>query len=237
MSEKRTAYRTRFAVPDLAVEGRAQPLFDMQPHNPTNWKEKVRSASFDERQIVKWIMQLYNQGQPFDADVTYSTGHIWYDLPQPRLKFDLYPQSDRVIAADARHIPINGASVGSMIVDPPFVVAPTMKPGIIRERFGHYQTIETLWAFYAASLSESYRVLRPNGILAFKCQDNLSNSGQHWSHLFVMNTAQEVGFICDDLFVLLSDRVLWSPNMAHQQHARKIHSYYLVFRKPKGKKP
>ena len=51
------------------------------------------------------------------------------------------------------------------------------------------------------------------------------------SHAKIMQWASEVGFYCKDLFVLGNNNVLLSPNTANQQHARKNHSYFLVFKK------
>ena len=50
--------------------------------------------------------------------------------------------------------------------------------------------------------------------------------------------AQEIGYYVKDLFILQATSVLFSPNMANQQHARKTHSYFLVLQKgaPEGKR-
>lgn len=61
-----------------------------------DWSTKFTSLSYDEVRILRGIMDLYNGGQPFDLDPTYSKGNFWKKLPAPRLKFDLDPQVDGV---------------------------------------------------------------------------------------------------------------------------------------------
>ena len=107
------------------------------------------------------------------------------------------------------------------------------KPGIIKERFGYYKNVPMLWQFYRASLDEFYRILKPEGILVFKCQDTIENSSQYLSHVEIINHAYSTGFYPLDLFILVANNRLMSPSQAIQQHARKYHSYFIVFKKSK----
>lgn len=193
-----------------------------------DWGSKVTSLSYDETEIIKWIIDLHNAGRAFDLDATYSTGHIWRNLPEPRYKFDLVPQAAGCVRADSRSLPLSAASLSSIMFDPPFVVAPNPKPGIVRDRFSCYPNIAALWRFYRESLREFYRVLRPEGVVAFKCQDVVDSGTNYMTHAAVVVMAQEAGFYVKDLFVLARANVLWSPNMEKQQHARKTHRYYIV---------
>jgi len=117
--------------------------------------------------------------------------------------------------------------------DPPFVVSgtPTVNTGKIRDRFSSFATVASLYQFYGAALLEFQRVLRPGGVIAFKCQDMVSSNRQHLSHVAIVNGALKIGLRVEDLFVLVRTTMMFSPNMANQQHARKRHCYYLVFRK------
>lgn len=195
------------------------------------WNDMATTLEFDEQRIIKAIMKLHNNGQPFDVDPTYSKGVFWRGLPEPRHKFDINPQVEGVTQGDARSLPLDDESVGSVMFDPPFVVAPSPKPGIIRDRFSCYYNAAELWGMYGEALAEFWRVLRPAGIVAFKCQDMVSSGRQWWSHIEVYRMATELGFYGKDLFVLGRHNVLWSPNMKNQRHARKNHSYYWVFQK------
>lgn len=114
--------------------------------------------------------------------------------------------------------------------DPPFVVGMSSY-GVIKDRFSKFRTPAELWAFYAASIKEFERILRDDGLLVVKCQDMVSSGVQFMSHVEIIRMAEEIGFYCKDMHVLGSNNVMWSPNMVKQQHARKNHSYFIVFRK------
>lgn len=203
---------------------------------PTYWNDKATSLSYDEPQIIRWIMLLHNNGNAFDVDPTYSKGVFWRDLPKPKYKFDLAPQIDGVEQADARALPLANSSVDSIMFDPPFVIKNVARVGgtlgKIEARFSGYKSVPELWQFYHDALTEFWRVLRPGGMVAFKCQDIVS-SGRNWmTHARVISQAEDLGYYVKDLFVLARKNVLWSPNMANQQHARKNHCYFLVLVKP-----
>lgn len=208
-------------------------LFEIEEKvKPFRWSELAVSLTNNERDIIRWIMLLHNDGKPFDVDPTYSTGRFWDGIPGPRHRFDINPQVEDVIEADARAIPLPDASVRSIMFDPPFVVGghnEGFKDGIIKKRFSFFRTMKELYSFYDAALAEFWRLLQKGGIVAFKCQDTVSGGKQFISHFEVMKQAERLGFYCKDLFVLGRTNVLWSPNMANQQHARKNHCYFIVF--------
>ena len=207
---------------------------DVVVEERVNWNDMAVSLEFDERRIIKAIMKLHNNGRTFDVDPTYSRGVFWEGLPKPKHRFDINPQCEGVEQADARALPLDDCSVDSIMFDPPFVLKDVVNrkvTGIIETRFFAYKNSDELWGMYKASLREFYRVLRPNGIVAFKCQDTISGGKQYWSHIEVHKMATEIGFYGKDMFIIGRHNVLWSPNMKNQLHARKNHSYYWVFKK------
>ena len=121
--------------------------------------------------------------------------------------------------------------------DPPFVGGSRKdgKPGIIKTRFGYYKNIPELWVMYIEALKEFYRILKSEGILIFKCQGSIESSKQYLSNFKIIKEAIRIGFYPKDEFILLAKSRLISPNMANQQHARKFHSYFLVFIKTECK--
>ena len=193
--------------------------------------EIIKSISYSQEEILKWILQLYCP-DGFDLDPTYSKGVFYKNVPPPRLKYDLNPQIEGVQQADCTNLPLETRSLKSIVFDLPFVagIGKKGKPGIIRTRFGSYKDIQNeLWGMYHKALREFHRILKFDGVLVFKCQDTISSSKQYLSHVEIINVAIKLGFYPKDLFILLAKSRLMSPNMRIQQHARKFHSYFLVF--------
>lgn len=63
----------------------------------------IKNISFDQKEILYNIMQLHNDGKPFDCDITASTLKFYeakpndkYNIPEPQYLFDVYPQFERV---------------------------------------------------------------------------------------------------------------------------------------------
>lgn len=199
-------------------------------------KRWIKSVSYDQDELLRWILRLYVPQGAFDVDPTYSTGGFYRNVPQPRLCFDLTPQRDFVQKADCRCLPIADASVASIIIDPPFL-ATTGKSlesatgNIINRRFSVYRNERELAALYEAAIAEAHRILVPGGILVFKCQDKVSSGKQHMMHCSVYEWAIRQGFEAVDLFILLAKSRLVANWQRNQKHARKYHSYFWVFRK------
>ena len=203
----------------------------------------IRIISYDQTEILLNILRLHVPAGVIDCDPTYSKGQFYKDgvIKQPRLRFDLYPSGPGIEKADCRHLPIEDNTLNCMILDPPFL-ATTGKSlsgrigNIINRRFGVYPNEKALHQFYIDSLKEAYRVLKPHGILIFKCQDKVSSGTQYLSHVFICNEAVNIGFYPRDLFVLLAKSRLTADWQArNQKSARKYHCYFLVFEKD-GKK-
>jgi len=204
-------------------------MFNLQP-KASHPKRVIRTTYTDERDLLNDILFLYNHGEGVDVDPCYSVGRFWKGLPQPKYKFDLAPQLPEVQQADCTNLPLEPGQVKSIMFDPPFVTYPS-DTSIITNRFSAFKTLDDLKNMYIESLSEFYRVLKNKGLLIFKCQDLVHNHKQFLTHTFVINRAEMEGFFCHDCIILIRDNVLLSPHIQKQQHARKTHSYYLVFSK------
>lgn len=196
----------------------------------------IKTTSYDQHEIIKNIIELHNNGNGFDLDPTYSSGRFYSKkggIPQPKIKSDLIPKFDDVNEWDASNLDIPDSSVKSIIFDPPFVAGYTknIPSGIIGKRFYGFRYIPDLWKWYESCLDEFSRVLKRNGLLVFKCQDTVSSGKQWWSHVHIINEASKRGFYCKDLFVLNAKNRIIGHNHANQKHARKFHSYFLVFNK------
>lgn len=195
----------------------------------------VKTVSQNQSEILSWIIQLYCP-RGFDLDCTYSKGAFYKKgIPEPKIKMDINP-SPGIIPADVKALPLKSSCLETIIFDPPFLGASPVKLGrpgsnIISTRFGHYRTFNDLWEMYRAALNECFRVLSPRGFLIVKCQDGINDHKQHFSHVEIINSALQLGFYAVDLFILLSRSVLIDGRWKNQEHARKTHSYFLVFSK------
>lgn len=202
----------------------------------------ISSISYSQDEIIKNILSLHCNGGNIECDPTYSKGVFYKNIAQPTYKFDLYPQNSETVKADCRHLPLNNASVTTLMFDPPFVIGsgPSLSnavkgQSIIQKRFTGFKSGEELWKFYRESLDEFYRVIKPEGILIVKSQDVVASGKQYLSHIEIINYAYKIGFYPKDLFILNAKSRLISGKVKNQQHARKYHSYFIVFKKEKPK--
>ena len=204
----------------------------------------IKSLSFNQQEIIQNIISLYIPSKQIDLDPTYSKGIFYKNAPfnQPTLKYDLCPQADDVLKADCRQLPLQDQSINSIMFDPPFLATTgsslnsNQNNNLINKRFGVYPNEPALHQMYRDSLKEFWRILKPDGILIFKCQDKVSSGKQYMTHVYTMNMAEEIGFYTLDLFVLGVESRLVADWQRNQKHARKFHSYFLVFQKPKNKR-
>ena len=200
----------------------------------------IKSISYDQSEIIKWILDLHVPSHRIDCDPTYSKGNFYKGtgIDPPRLRFDISPQSLDVEYGDSRCLPLDSESLDCMMFDPPFLATTGKSLSVddgsnkINKRFGVYPDERSLHQFYIDSLHEAHRVLKQNGILIFKCQDKISSGKQYMSHVFVMNEAVKAGFYPKDLFILLAkNRLVADWQSKNQKNSRKYHSYFWAFQK------
>ncbi len=199
----------------------------------------IKSIDYDQGEIIRNILKLHVPEGKIECDPTFSTGAFYngtgIDIPQYR--FDISPQRYDVVQADARRLPLADGCISCMILDPPFLATKGKSlndtdGNIINRRFGVYPDEKSLHRCYSDMLSEAYRVLKPDGILIFKCQDKVSSGKQYMSHVFIMNEAVQIGFYPKDLFVLLAkSRLVAEWQKKNQRNSRKYHCYFWVFQK------
>lgn len=90
---------------------------------------------------------------------------------------------------------------------------------------------------YFKAGAEAHRVLKENGVMIVKCQDEVSANRQWLTHVEIINHYEQLGFYTKDLFIIVRQNKAGISRLKKQVHARKNHSYFLVFVKiPKGKK-
>ncbi|RYC70890.1 class I SAM-dependent methyltransferase [Spirosoma sordidisoli] len=220
-----------------------QPLVERQTKKPARGQQlqicpEIKTVAFDQQEILHSILTLYVAGSTFDVDATYGYGGFYSGLiPRPAHCFDIAPKRPEAIEGDSRKLPLPSSSVRSLMFDPPFVVTNHKDSDeyVMGQKYGGYRTITQLREHYQSSLDEFARVVRPRGIVVFKCQDFVHGRSNYFIHNEVLHMAQRAGFKAVDLFILFA-RNRFRGGMVKQNHARKFHSYFWVFRRNQKKR-
>lgn len=213
----------------------------------------IKNISFDQGEILWNIMQLYNNGNPFDCDMTASQLKFYgnrknssFIIPEPRILFDVLPLNEKIQKITPfQKLPLNNEQIHSIVFDPPFVISPkTCKSAIenkkgvsiTAKRFSSFYPVKELYYNYYWWIKECYRVLDNNGILVVKDQSNISGGYNHNSEEWVFMCAMKCGFYCIDKFILEAKaRLISASKIKKQQHARKFTSVFHVFIKDEKK--
>jgi hypothetical protein len=216
--------------------------------------ELIRSAyvANSNADVFPKILQLHVPAGAIVADVTYGKGVFWRKVPKNKYKL---LATDIATGTDCRHLPYNAGSIDCVVLDPPYMEGFYRKSASQKAGSGTYSSFRDHYAsgaerpkgpkwqaavlhFYIQAIREAYRVLKDRGVLVVKCQDAISANRQHLMHVEIVVESQKIGFYAKDLFVLVRKNKPAVSRLKKQVHARKNHSYFLVFEKiPAGKTP
>lgn len=196
----------------------------------------IKTVDKDQTAILSGILRLYcNNAPTFDCDLTTSVGGFYnFGIPRPAHLFDKYPVSEDVRPLDDAELLPDGC-FNSIVIDLPFMVegCTTEKSldSIMLNRFSSFRTNEELYATNSKMIELAYRLLVSKGILVMKTQDYWKQGRQEWVAHYIINEAYKLGLELLDQFLLIAKTKLLKPAY-RQLCARKMHSYFLVFRKP-----
>lgn len=192
-------------------------------------KNSIKSISYNQTEILAWIMTLYNNRKPFECDLTASKCIFWQSLPIPNHLFDMYPQVEGVkqlFEADN----LNDGVFNSIVFDLPFLIESNTASCLMKKRFTYFSSLESLYKANDEMLQRSCRLLKDKGLLVVKTMDFNYLGKQIWISDHIVQQASKLGFELIDKFILLAKKRFMGR--AHQQKsARKYHSYFFVFRK------
>jgi len=198
-------------------------------------QKHIGSVFTDEQELIKTLIDLHSPNG-IDLDPMFFKGNFYKLIKRPKLIYDIEPIVNDCKKADARKLPISNNIISSMVLDPPFIFGIHGPQGLHQKSYysssthGIFKNQEELSKFYQNILKESYRILKPNGILFFKCQD-YTDGKTTLTHCLVYNWATQLGFYAKDLAILyLTKGKVSNPNLK-QRHLRKHHSYFFVFQK------
>lgn len=200
-------------------------------------------------EVFPQILSLHVSEGSLIADVTWGTGVFWQNVPTN--KYRLLP-TDIATGTDCRQLPYEDNSLDCVVLDPPYMEgfyrkSPDNKAGsgshsAFAEAYSNGDEINgdsenegtkkwhaAVTDMYFKAGKEALRVLRKNGVLIVKCQDEVSAGKQWLTHVEIINKYEEYGFYTKDLFVVVRNNRPSVSRLITQKHARKNHSYFLVF--------
>jgi len=201
--------------------------------------------------VFPLIVDLHVPRGSVVADVTYGKGIFWKSVPKGRYRL---LATDIKTGVDCRKLPYEDATIDCVILDPPYM------EGLYRRSKSHLAGSGTYAAFrttysngertldgpkyheavldlYFKAGREAHRVLKQYGVMIVKCQDEVSANTQRLTHVELVEHYQMLGFYAKDLFVVVRPNRPAVSRIKAQEHARKNHSYFLVFVKTDGANP
>ena len=205
-------------------------------------------------ELFPHIMALHVPPGAVVADVTFGGGVFWRRVPPGRYR--LLP-TDLATGTDCRALPYADGAIDAVVLDPPYMEGLLRAKAETRGGLGSHAALRSAYSsgremagpaasgrwhqavldLYLEAAREARRVLRDHGVLVVKCQDEVSANRQELTHVQIVCALAEMGFYARDLFVLVRPN---RPNVARlvrQVHARKNHSYFLVFQKVPAGEP
>lgn len=225
----------------------------------------IQSALVGENaELFAKAMQLHVPRGSTVADVTYGRGVFWTGIPAGAYqvtasdvhlgkghRFEGFAYLDGV---DCRALPHVDQSFDAVVLDPPYMegfyrraqgqLAGGGSHAAFRRAYSSGSTTDddgpkwhaAVVDMYLRAGAEALRVLVPGGVLLVKCQDEVSANKQRLTHVEIINGYAGLGLYCKDLFVLVRRNAPAVSRMIKQVHARKNHSYLLVFEAPRSRR-
>ena len=222
----------------------------VQPRKPAEKRRRVRNGSATNDlvvsaytegndQVFPRILDLYMASGSTIADVTHGKGVFWRNVP--KRKYELLTTDIRE-GVDCRDLPYQDDAIDCVVLDPPYMHSPggtayesshTQFESYYRNNGAGNRTgskyHEAVLDLYRDAGLEAYRVLRERGVMIVKCQDEVCANTQRFTHVEIMQAYGEIGFVAEDLFVVVRSNKPGVSRAIKQVHARKNHSYFLVF--------
>jgi DNA modification methylase len=195
------------------------------------------------------ILKLHVPEGSIVADVTWGKGVFWRNVADDRYKV---LATDISMGVDCRKLPYEGESIDCVVLDPPYMEGFYRNEGSLKAGSGTHSAFSDAYSngdevngdtenvgtkkwhaavtdMYFKAGNEAYRVLRKNGIFIVKCQDEVSAGKQWLTHVEIINEYEKQGYYSKDLFIVMRTNRPSVSRLKKQVHARKNHSYFLVF--------
>ena len=205
-------------------------------------------------EVFPQILRLHVPVGSKVADVTWGKGAFWTKVVPG--EYEVFA-TDIQMGVDCRELPYEDGSLDCVVLDPPYMeglfrkteghMAGSGSHSAFRERYsdakasplaeGAPKYHDAVLDLYLRAGMEAKRVLRNYGVFIVKCQDEVSANRQRLTHVELINAFDIAGFYCKDLFVVVRQNRPVVARLLKQEHARKNHSYFLVFVKRNPEHP
>lgn len=204
-------------------------------------------------EVFPKVLDLHVSDGETIADVTWGKGVFWKDVDTGQYELyasDIDPKkSPSGYSVDCRNLPYEDNSLDVVVLDPPYAEGfyrrnKDMLAGgdgsheQFRKNYSNGEVLDTngskyhqavLDVYYKAGM-EARRVLKDDGTFIVKTQDEVSANTQELTHIQITNFYEgKLDFYTRDLFVTVRSNTPAVSGMNEQVHARKNHSYFLVY--------
>jgi hypothetical protein len=193
--------------------------------------------------VFPLVLELHVPKGSIVADVTWGKGVFWKKVAEGDY---VVRATDLKRGVDCRKLPYKNEEIDCVVLDLPYMESLLGKDinhfggsgtyNAFRESYSNGNVVEgepkwhdAVLDLYYKAADEAYRVLRKKGILIVKCQDEVSAGKQRLTHVEIINEYERKGLIAKDLFVVVRRNNASVSRVVKQLHARKNHSYFLVF--------
>lgn len=176
------------------------------------------------------VLKIYVPVGSRVVDVTYGKGVFWKQINESQ--YEITKHDLGADGVDCRALPHGDGEFDAHVFDPPYMNGGSGVKASLNNCYknpGH-NSYEAVLRLYVLGCLEGYRVVKRDGVLIVKCQPGIADHVQRPIHVHLITMLPWMGLRFEDEFVLSSQA---PPIQRHQkqQHARKNHSYFLVFRK------
>lgn len=211
-------------------------------------------------ELFAQIMGLHVPPPAKVADITFGKGAFWraiepgsYDVWASNIsKAPRLPVAAHVFdGVDCRSLPYEDSSFDCVVFDPPYKegyfrrvpsqLADSGSHAAFREAYSNGEATEDGPKYHEAVIDlylrgglEARRVLRVGGVLIVKTMDEVSCNKQRLTHVEIITGYEDMGFYCKDLFICVRTNAPGNSRTIKQVHARKNHSYFMVFVKTRA---
>ena len=203
-------------------------------------------------EVFPHVLALHVPEGSVVADVTFGSGVFWRNVQKGKY---VLKATDIANGIDCRQLPYEEQSIDCVVLDPPYMEGFFRRTEFHKAGSGTHSAFRSYYSngderptgsakwhqavtdLYFKAGREAFRVLKPKGTLIVKCQDEVSANQQWLTHVEIINEYAKFGFYCKDLFVVVRENRPVIARLKRQVHARKNHSYFLIFVKIPGGKP